>query len=56
MEIYVSNRDDMNILTGVLVRNGYVVSAQPLATDRNAWVIKTHDIKECSEEEDFIKG
>ena len=56
MEICLGDYEDVNTLTGILVRNGYVVGAQPLTTDRNAWIIKTYDIKECSEGEDFIKG
>lgn len=57
MEIYLGDYEDVNTLTGILVRNGYVVSAQPLMSDnQQSWVVKTHDIKECSEEEDFIKG
>ena len=49
MEIYLGNYEDVNTLTGILVRNGYVVSAQPLMSDnKQSWVVKTHDVKERS--------
>lgn len=58
MEIYIKGQEDTDTLVGILTRNGYIVSSQPLVVSGSSiglsertqsWKIKTYDLSELTE-------
>ena len=49
MELYIGSREDTDILTGILTKNGYIVGTTPLqGADGNSaahgmWLVRTYE-------------
>lgn len=48
MELYIGSREDTDILTGILTKNGYIVGTSPLqgadgGAARGMWLVRTYE-------------